>query len=149
MIINNKGISPIIATVVLLTLVVVLAGIIYKSGNEFIAQLSPPAECGNVYFDAGLFKETDGKIVLELENRGTTVIESIELEIISESTGQSDKQIIPISASPAQSVRYTIDFGISDGSTAKIIPQIKNAEGVVSPCPDELGQVVDLVIVSK
>jgi len=99
--IKNKGLSPLIATVVLITLVVVIAGIIYQSGNEFLAQLSPPADCTGISFDAGIFQEDDGSNNLELENKGIK-IESLILEITSESTGQSDNRELSLSANSGE-----------------------------------------------
>ncbi len=148
MISNNKAISPIIATVVLLTLVVVIAGIIYKSGTEFIGGLSPPAQCDEVSFDAGFFKEPDGSISVELTNQGIR-IESLSLEIISESNGQSDNQIVFLSANPGESVKQQVNFEIPDGSKIKIIPQIYNAKGEVTSCPSESGKITTLKSVNK
>ena len=144
----KKAISPIIATVVLLTLVVVIAGMIYKSGNEFLTQLSPPAECSQVSFDAGIFQETDGTISLELTNNGVK-IDSLILEIISEDTSQSDKKLISISAKPGESVRQSLNFEIPEDSKIKIIPQIKNAKDEISSCSDEFAKIVTLIVVGK
>lgn len=145
---NLKGISPIIATVVLITLVVVIAGMIYKSGNEFLTQLSPPAECSQVSFDAGIFQETDGTISLELTNNGVK-IDSLILEIFSESLGQSDNQQVSILAKPGESVRQSLNFEIPKDSKIKIIPQIKNAKDEISSCTEEFSKVVEVVQVTK
>ena len=144
--INKKGLSPIIATVVLLTLVVVLAGMIYKSGNEFITQLSPPADCSSVSFDAGLFRELDNTISLELTNTGNVIIYSIVLQI--SSNENSDNSELPILLNLGESVKQKINLEITEESKIRIIPEIKNAKDEISSCPDEFGKFVDLVQVS-
>jgi len=71
---NKKGVSPIIATVILIAIGVVLAGIIFTWGNAFFVSLSPPADCGGVNFEAGIF---EGK--LEVVNEGNIPLYGFEI----------------------------------------------------------------------
>ncbi len=145
---KNKGISPLIATVVLITLVVVIAGIVYKFGTDFVTQLSPPPDCKAVSVKAGIFEESDGTTIIEIENRGVR-IESLMLEIMSESSGQSDNKEVLISVNQGESVKQVLNFEISQGSTVRIIPKIKNAEGKVSSCSSDFSRIVEVVQVVK
>ncbi len=74
----KKGVSPVIATVILLTLTILLGAIILNSSMNFIADLSPPADCPEVVFEAGLYLENNN-LILEINNIGNTNIAGIEL----------------------------------------------------------------------
>ncbi len=74
----KKGVSPVIATVILLTLTILLGFIIFSSSSKFIAELSPPADCPEVVFEAGLYQENN-KLFLEIDNTGNINIAGIEL----------------------------------------------------------------------
>ena len=74
----KKGVSPVIATVILLTLTILLGAIIFNSSMDFIADLSPPAECPDVFFEAGIYSE-NSNLILEINNIGNTNIAGIEI----------------------------------------------------------------------
>ena len=144
---NKKGLSPLIATVVLITLVVVIAGIVYKSGTEFIAQLSPPADCTEVSFEAGIFQEIDGSKTIELTNKGEVKIESFALQI--ELNGNSDYTDLPISLGKAESIKQPLNLDITEDSQIKIIPQVKNAKGEIIKCSKEFGKLITIRQIEK
>ncbi len=74
----KKGVSPVIATVILLTLTILLGVIILNSSMKFITDLSPPADCPGMAFEAGLYLENNN-LILELNNIGNTNIAGMEL----------------------------------------------------------------------
>lgn len=141
----KKGISPIIASVILLTIVVVLAGIVYKFSNELLTSFSPPVNCKGVEFEAGIFQEADGKKTLEIRNKGNLNIEFSYLQIINEVTGNINNQEISISINSGDSNKQNLVFEIPIGSKIKIIPQIKNAENKIYSCPEEFSKLINLI----
>src|SRR3989338_5383987 len=74
----KKGVSPVIAAVILLTLTTLLGFIIFSSSMSFITQLSPPADCPDVIFEAGLYQENN-KLFLEIDNIGNVNIAGAEI----------------------------------------------------------------------
>lgn len=74
----KKGVSPVIATVILLTLTILLGAIIFNSSMNFIADLSPPADCPEVVFEAGIYLENNN-LILEINNIGNINIAGIYL----------------------------------------------------------------------
>ena len=77
---NKKGVSPVIATVLLLTLTVLLGFIIFESSTNFIRELSPPQDCPEVVFEAGLYLENN-QLRLEVNNLGNKDIAGIEIGV--------------------------------------------------------------------
>ncbi len=137
--INNKAISPIIATVLLITLAVVVGTLILKFGNEYLKQLSPPADCSQVNFEAGIYLESNGDLTLEVSNIGNIKIDSFTIKIKDENEN-TDLKEIPISVAPSESIRQIPQFTISENSDITIIPHIKNTQDKIVQCPEEFGK---------
>jgi len=134
----KKGVSPIIATVILIAITVTLAFIIFSSSTEFIAQLAPPPNCERVSFEAGIYKSNEGYL-LEVNNMGNEVIEGFNLIIKDESIGQVDIQNILLIVSPGDSESIKIEFKDLENKYLNLIPIIKNAEGTPLACEDSSG----------
>ena len=105
----RKGVSPIIATVLLIAITVSLAFIIFSSGKEFLTQLSPPPNCEGVVFEAGIYETADG-YVLEINNQGNEDIEGFSLIIKDELKGETDLEAINFIVEKGQSISKEINF---------------------------------------
>ena len=139
----RKGVSPIIATVILIALSVTLGFIIYNSGNDFIAQLSTGPYCTDVMFYAGIYKASDSSYSLEVDNKGNIPIIGFELRISDQSRGQIDSQVIKVEVEAAQSISKEVILD-EDPYEKEIIliPIIKNAEGYPLPCDASFGKII-------
>src|SRR3989344_1647407 len=96
----RKGVSPIIATVLLIAITVSIAFLIFSFGNKFITQLSPAPDCSEVIYKAGIYETIKGYI-LEIDNAGNIDIEGFNFIISDESKGENNIQnrelsIVPI-----------------------------------------------------
>lgn len=107
---KKKGLSPVIATVLLISMAVVLAGIIFVWAKSFVGEkvqkFDEPIEnsCANIDFDAEAYLGAQG-MELHLINRGTVPLYGVK--IYSESAGSVEEQ-------------KTLDSTISSGETATL-----------------------------
>lgn len=128
----RKGVSPIIATVLLIAITITIASTVYRSSNEFITQLAPAPYCERVSFDAGIHIDR-GLLYLEVTNTGNEVIEGLNLQKKDEFENV-DVQKIDLIVNPGQSISQEISLGDINGQQLYLIPIIKNAEGTPVPC---------------
>jgi len=64
---DKKALSPVIATVLLISLALILAGIIFAWGSSFMAGLSPPVDCGGVNFRAEILNSSNSLEIVNLD----------------------------------------------------------------------------------
>ena len=130
----RKGVSPIIATVLLITITIIIAFIIFSFGNEFITQLSPAPNCEGVVFEAGIYETAEG-YKLDVNNLGNENIEGFSLIIENEREGKTDLKSIPTYLKAGESTSEKINFEYNIlGKEVKIVPSIKNAQDKVVAC---------------
>lgn len=128
----RKGVSPIIATVILIVITVTLGFIVYNSSNEFITQLAPAPYCERVSFNAGIHEER-GVYFIEATNTGNEVIDGFNLKIKDEFENIDVKKIHLV-VNPGQSISQEISLEDISRRQLSITPIIKNAEGNALPC---------------
>lgn len=138
----RKGVSPIIATVLLITITVSLAFIIFSSSKEFLTQLSPPPSCEGVSFVAGVYDDKNG-YVIEIENNGNKAIQGFELFITDLSLGEINVIEINLPLEIGQSSFQNILFETSPkGKEMVLIPITKNANGETKTCGSQFSKAV-------
>ena len=117
----KRGLSPVVATVLLIALVLILAIIIYLWASRFVVEqiekFGQPIQdsCEDVSFDAELIDTTFGK-ELEVVNRGNIPINSFQIKQIS--GGNSEVSDFGFSLGVGESVREQVAL---DSGTEKII----------------------------
>ena len=121
---DRRGLSPIIATVLLISLVLVLASIIFLWARAFlpeqIQKFESPIEdaCKNVVFDASVSEN-----IITMQNNGNVPIQTIQVGI---RKGIGSLSFIELtSAGPAVVAGGSRDFsvsGINSGDDVTIIP---------------------------
>ena len=124
---DKKGLSPVVATVLLIALVLVLATIIFLWARGFISEQIEkftggqkiPIEnaCQQVAFDVDSFEE--GGLVLEIANRGNVPIHSFDIKGVK--GGDSEIQNFKFSVDVGEAVRSGISFGKFENEPEKII----------------------------
>jgi flagellin-like protein len=118
---KKRGLSPVIASVLLIALVLVLAAIIFLWARGFISEqiekFGKPIEelCGDVSFDLELVDATGG-YDLEVVNRGNVPIYNFDIKEIK--GGNSDIQKFKFSVNVGKSVRQAISL---KADTEKIV----------------------------
>ena len=88
----RKGVSPIIATVILIAITVSLAYIIFNSSKDFITELSPAPDCTDVAFEARIYV-VGNSYNLEVNNIGNK-LRGFNFIVSEESTGKTDLEVI-------------------------------------------------------
>lgn len=139
----KKGVSPIIAAVILIAITAALAFIIFSSGKDFLTQLSPAPYCERVAFEAGIYNQ-DRDYFLEVENTGNEEIEGFQIHIKDESAGKIEVQAISMKISPGGSLSQEVDISYAAENEIYIIPIIKNTEGEPKPCETALGKKISI-----
>ena len=117
----KKGVSPVIATVILLTITVLLGAIIFKFSMDTVTSLSPPANCDDVAFEAGLYLDENNKLSFEINNIGSENIAGIRLITSFEEEGSIKTEEVAMAVLSGQSARKELDFLI--GSVSEITAQ--------------------------
>ncbi len=117
----KKGVSPVIATVILLTITVLLGAVIFKFSMDTVKSLSPPANCDDVAFEAGLYLDENNKLSFEINNIGSENIAGIRLITSFEEEGSIKTEEVAMAVLSGQSARKELDFLI--GSVSEITAQ--------------------------
>jgi len=131
---TKKALSPVIATVLLVSLAIVLGTIIYSFNVGFLANLSPPANCDRMAFKAEISNSN-----LDITNLGRLPI---------------TEAIIKLKTPGSLETIETITHTISPGRTESIplSESYSQEEYIISPqitvedkqrnCPDEFSQTI-------
>lgn len=118
--IKRRGLSPIVASVLLILMVVVLISMIFLWGRTFLEEQTGDSErpvgelCSSVNFNVML----DGSNVLEIINLGNVNISALELKMYS--TGNSEIIKIDVNIPAGESVRHDVSFIGNIGSFDEI-----------------------------
>ena len=130
----KKGASPIIATVLLIGITITLAYIILLWGNMFFVTLSPPVNCDNLRFQAGVFE--DGN--LDIFNSGNEEIYGITIKEVTKSSTKILEEIkLEKSIKPGHSYTRKGDYP-KNIILIPIIKEYNDGEGLIA-CPDSFG----------
>jgi flagellin-like protein len=123
----KKGVSPIIASVLLIAITVTLGTIIYSFSKDSIFQLSPSPNCDGVSFEAGIYQNN-----LEINNLGNEIIEGFNLEIKDE-FDQIDVEKINLKLNQGESSSIQITSNL-ENKKLFLVPMIKNSQEKISLC---------------
>lgn len=129
---KRRGISPVIATVLLISFSLVLAGIIYAWASSFISEkavkFDEPIDvsCDRVSFDVEVYTETGGAKA-DIVNRGNVPLYGVELRIIG--AGTVKKQGIFDGVTIASGETHTLDLGGSISGEVLVVPVILGEVG--------------------
>lgn len=121
---EKKGLSPVIASVLLILLVLVLASLIFLWAKGFISEqiqkFDRPVEslCGDIRFDAELVVEA-GFHTLEVRNTGDVGIFNFEVKRIKE--GESETDVFKFVVPAKGAVRKDFNFNMEDGTNPEKI----------------------------
>ena len=141
----RKGVSPIIATVLLIAITVSIAFLIFSFGNKFITQLSPAPDCSEVIYKAGIYETIKGYI-LEIDNAGNIDIEGFNFIISDESKGEKNLEKINIKVKAGQSISQLIDIKNNiKNRELSIVPITNNIKGEAMACDFRTAKKINLI----
>jgi flagellin-like protein len=130
---NRRGVSPVIATVLLIALVLVLALIIFLWSKTFISESvqkngkAASNVCGLVNLDISSIDSPAGGITLQVVNRGSIPVYGLEIKFLSGSSsvqsafdisvdvGGSASRDIPIQVGTQELIIYPVILGTVSG----------------------------------
>ena len=101
--VKKRGLSPVIATVLLILLIVVIVSMIFVWARTFFSDQTEDSErpigelCSGVYFIAEVL-ESGGVYTLEITNRGNVDIDSFELKKYSGGRIETDNVSVSVPA---------------------------------------------------
>ena len=125
---SKKGISPVIATVLLIALVLVLATIIFLWARSFfseqIEKFGSPVEeiCDQIDFDAVIYTDNPDAPMLEISNRGNIPIYQVGIK--QKGGGNSKMRSYNVTVDAGMASRTQIDALDSNTETLIIYPEI-------------------------
>jgi flagellin-like protein len=117
---NKKGLSPVIATVLLIMLVLVLAAIVFLWARGFISEqiekFGKPIEdqCSKVDFDVAVVPGTSGQYAFEVVNHGN--VDIYRLDIKKFKAGNSEVSKFKFNINAGNAVKGDTFLMMKDGS---------------------------------
>lgn len=162
---NKKGVSPVIATVLLIVIVIVLATIIFIWAKSFLTESATKgdrvveASCEDVVFEAQIAINAPECIItgqtsaLDINNIGNIPIYGVKVLKYDKSTGNidpltlNDQTFIGGTVKIGQSSYVCID-SVRTGDTFRVIPKLlaeKEKTKITYTCPEKDGITVTVV----
>jgi flagellin-like protein len=145
--INKKALSPIFGAILLVSLILILALLIFNWSSLFVSQLSPIVNCEGVNFRSEFFN-SGPNYFLDVENIGITKIRGLIIRINSggESTTLED---IEHTINPGRTERISLNnVGPQQtGSGFLIIPKIEietDKEITIATCTNNYAEEIKL-----
>ena len=151
---GRKAVSPVIATVLLVAIVIILIAIIFLWAMRFIPEMilkndgikdkAVEQVCGDVVFEAQL-KGAGTNFVLGIKNTGNIPISS--LNILKISKFKKDTEVIKIDLTKGEAKSVTI-AGLGSYEKINAIPmllgKVKNGKLKEYTCPEDNGKEIEV-----
>ena len=159
---SKKGVSPVVATVLLIVIVVVLASIIFIWARGFLSESAVKGErvveasCDDVNFEAQIIQHaitecsgaSGGDAAIDINNIGNIPIYGVKVLKYDESRGSIDD--VPIADQPFNGGTLTIgsssyvclEINVNSQDTFRVIPKLlaqKEERKISYPCPEKNG----------
>jgi flagellin-like protein len=157
----KKGVSPVVATVLLIGIVIILAIIIFLWARGFIAERAQKfgraveLSCNDVNFNAGVFRDDaecgDGGVgySLDVVNEGNVPLYGFEVKSLTEQgTVRIFSEILGSTVTIGDSATICLDEDATGEDNLLIVPIIlgqSDSGKVAFTCPDQLGFSVPVV----
>lgn len=158
---NKKGVSPVIATVLLIVIVVVLAAIIFIWARGFLSESATKGDrvvessCEDVVFEvqiAASASQCNGESAIDINNIGNIPIYGARVLEYDDATGSieslalADETFVGGTVTVGRSSYVCLTgFTLTSGDKFRIIPKLlaeKEERKIVYTCPEKDGQTV-------
>lgn len=128
---NRIGLSAVIGVVLLVGVSLLIAGVIFAWGSDYITQLSPPVPCDGVSFRAEIIQEPSG-FFLSAVNDGVVSLEGFVISAVG--TGEEIVvEDVSVLVKPGNTEEKELKSSYSDG-TYTITPKIRASDDKVRTC---------------
>lgn len=152
---DKKALSPAVATVLLISLALVLALLIFLWASSFLGErvqkFEKPIEdsCENIVMQTEAYTDTDGIVKLDVANTGNVPISSLELLEKREGSKESLGTLSNGDLTSGSTTSFELsEYGLVSGDEIIVIPIITGKKGnQVTPhvCNDKYGQQLEVV----
>jgi flagellin-like protein len=151
---KKRGVSPVIATVLLIAIVIILAVIIFLWARGFIAEKAQKEgravefSCSETNFDAGVF--CDGVCNLEIVNNGNIPLYGFEIKEFGTGSVIVQEIITQYTITIGDSAKRPLNVDFDDDESLLIVPiilgQTNDGVKIAHTCTDEVGVAVTVGI---
>lgn len=154
---SKRGVSPIIATVLLIVIVLVLGAIIFIWARGFISESATKGDrvvessCEDVRFEVQIAQsasQCNGGSAIDINNIGNIPIYGIKVLQYEDNTGSVeviDESFESGTVKVGQSSYACLGFGVNSGDKFRVIPKLlaeKEERKITYTCPEKDGQTV-------
>ena len=144
----KKGISPLIATVLLIAFTIAIAVIIMRWGTDFVKNITKSTEestemalkCTDLKIEMSDIDCTDNK--LKLTNNGNIEIKSVKFRIYAAADVEIEDYTQKIESFGVKTISLTTDLGTSV-TKIEAIPVIVDPSGADHPCAEAMIQKIN------
>ena len=148
---SKKGVSPVVATILLIAIVIILATIIFFWARAFVIERAQKfgraveLSCSEVNFEAGVFCESED-CFLDIVNRGDIPIYGFEIkDFTNPGTVLKKTTLEQGTITIGQTTSIYLDVGIASGDKLLVVPKIlgeTDSGKAVYTCTDNFGFLV-------
>lgn len=141
---NKRGVSPIIATVLLITIALALAAIIFVWAKTFFGEkITKDGSDIGMACDQISFSGEISTTKLKIENTGNTALYGVRIDKVEGGSVKELQAIVPKVVTGAQSVEVALSSDLVAGDEVLVVPIIlgedSNGERVQFACDSSLG----------
>jgi len=162
----KRGVSPVVATVLLIVIVVVLAGIIFLWARGFLSESAVKGDrvvetsCADVKFEAQIISNADeclnvagGSAAIDINNIGNVPIYGVQVLKYDSDTGSIDIKVVdkPFNGGTitvGKSTSTCLEISVSAQDSFRVVPKLLAEKGdtkIAYTCPEKDGITVAYV----
>jgi flagellin-like protein len=155
---EKKGVSPVIATILLIAIVIILAIIIFLWARGFVAEKAQKEgravefSCSETNFDAGVFYDDGDEKYLDIVNDGNIPLYGFEIKEFGTGTVIVQEIIPQHTITIGDSATRALNTDFENGDSLLIVPiilgQTDDGVKIAHTCTDEVGVAVTVGIVT-
>jgi flagellin-like protein len=124
---DRRGLSPLIATVLLMAFAVALGGMIMNWSNDFGAESS--SSCAKIKLEVTKFCHDDNVILLGLRNSGEQPVAALALNITDPALGRYLLSLEASSLSPESNFNGRVPFVVGNQTVVSIVASVGKSGG--------------------
>lgn len=137
---NKRGMSSIVATLLLISMAIVIAVFVFSWNKNIILELSPGVNCDGVAFRAEIYFQ-DGNYYLDVVNLGGVGLEGFVIKSVSESEIKTEEEVV-YTVEPGRTEHVGLSREYSSGNflvVPKVAGRANGENSVLGTCEESYG----------